>query len=181
MAQAFALASFFLLVCRLLTAEADSRADVFLAPMRIVQGRTGASTARAVGPYRKRWIYVFQYPVVAILLALLADVTEAADKYCFGSHQAYFASIWVDVLGKISMILAVFAVLRTYMSLKVELHPHRALQKLFAFKLLIGLQFLQGVRYNQPLLPFRHRQKKKLFFENLEKPNANLRWSRSCT
>jgi hypothetical protein len=149
-AQAFALASFFLLVCRLLTSETDNRIDVFLAPMRIVQRRTGDSTAKAVGMYRRQWMYIFQYPIVSILLALLTDITQAAGKYCFSSHQVYFASIWVEIIGKISMVLAVISVLRTYMSLKAELRPHRTLQKLFAFKLLIGLQFVQQVR-NNPL------------------------------
>ncbi|KAM0811629.1 putative Transmembrane protein 184C [Seiridium cardinale] len=145
--QAFALASFFILLCRLLSSEIDERRDVFLAPMKLIQKKSGNSVANAVAAYRKTWIAVFQFPIITILLAIFTDITQGANVYCFGSHKTYFASLWLEIIEKISVAVAVIAVLRTYAQLKVELRPHRALQKLFAFKLLIGLQFLQQIVY----------------------------------
>ncbi|KAH8198937.1 hypothetical protein TruAng_006898 [Truncatella angustata] len=146
-AQAFALANFFILLCRFVSLETNTRRSVFLAPMKRLQEKTGSTTAKAVSAYRKTWILVFQYPLIAILIAIFADISEGADRYCYGSHKAYFASLWLEIIEKASMILAVIAVLRTYAKLKVELRPHRALQKLLAFKLLIGLQFIQQIIY----------------------------------
>jgi hypothetical protein len=144
-AQAFALASFFILLCRFLSSEVDERRDVFFAPMKMMQKKSGNSTAQVVATYRRTWILIFQYPVVAVLVAIFTAIAQGADKYCFGSHKVYFAALWLEIIQKVSMVVAVVAVLKTYAQLKVELRPHRAIQKLFAFKLLIGLQFLQQV------------------------------------
>ncbi|KAI0123767.1 organic solute transporter Ostalpha-domain-containing protein [Xylariales sp. AK1849] len=146
-AQACALACFFILLCRLLSSETDQRQDVFLAPMKLVQEKKEESTTEAVARYRRTWIRIFQYPVIAVLIAIFTAITEGADKYCFGSREPYFASLWLEILGKISVATAVISVLQTYSSLKVELRPFKAIQKLLAFKLLIGLQFIQGIVY----------------------------------
>lgn len=145
-AQSFALASFVILLCRLLSSEADLNRDVFLAPMRVLQSKSGDSTVVAAGKYRRTWILVFQYPIVAVLVAIFTDITQGAGVYCYGSHKTYFASLWLEIATKVSMGAAIAVVIRLYGSLKKELAPHRALQKLLAFKMLIGLQFLQQVR-----------------------------------
>ncbi|KAI1849666.1 hypothetical protein JX266_004615 [Neoarthrinium moseri] len=146
-AQAFAMAAFFILLCRLLASEVDELQDVFLAPLRIIQKNTGHSTTKLVAAYRRTWIFVFQYPIVSIMVAIFTAITESAGVYCHGGRKPYFASLWLDILSIASMGLAVVAVLKTYVKLKVELRPHRAMPKFLAFKLLIGLQFLQQIVY----------------------------------
>ena len=41
------------------------------------------------------WILIFQYPVVALAVAVLTDITEAAGVFCDFETKPYFAKIWV--------------------------------------------------------------------------------------
>ncbi|ETS75599.1 hypothetical protein PFICI_12543 [Pestalotiopsis fici W106-1] len=146
-AQAVALANFFLLVCRFLSSETDDRREVFLAPMQAMRAKSTKGAVKAANGYQKTWLLIFQYPVVSVLVAIFTAITEGANVYCFGSRHAYWASLWLEIVDKASTIFAIIAVLKTYSQLKEELKPHRALGKLFAFKTLIGLQFLQQIIY----------------------------------
>jgi hypothetical protein len=38
---------------------------------------------------------LFQYPVVALLAAILTDITQAAGVYCEYESKPYFAKLWV--------------------------------------------------------------------------------------
>lgn len=53
----------------------------------------------------------------------------------------------LNLIHVISNITAVIACLRFYKVLKVELAGHRPLSKLFAFKLLVGLNILMNVSF----------------------------------
>lgn len=48
--------------------------------------------------YRQRWFMLFQYPVVAVLAAILTDITQAAGIYCDFESKPYFAMLWVSTL-----------------------------------------------------------------------------------
>ena len=39
---------------------------------------------------------IFQYPVVAVLVAIATDITEAANVYCQFETKPYFAKLWVS-------------------------------------------------------------------------------------
>ncbi|KAH8668627.1 organic solute transporter Ostalpha-domain-containing protein [Xylariales sp. PMI_506] len=145
--QSFALASFFLMMCRFLSNENASNTDVFLAPFRAVQAKSDKPQSKQMFLYQKHWFMTFQYPVVSILVAIFTDITQAAKVYCYGSRETYFASLWLGIATKASMAMAVVNVVQVYTGLKQELKPYRAIQKLLAFKTLIGLQFLQGIVY----------------------------------
>ena len=41
------------------------------------------------------WVLIFQYPVVALAVAILTDITEVAGVFCDFETQPYFAKIWV--------------------------------------------------------------------------------------
>jgi hypothetical protein len=91
----------------------------------------------------KRWVFVFQYPAVSLLIAVLIDATNAANVYCEGSGSAHFAHIWLKVAAGVSAGFAIAAVLATYKQLKAgPLVGTRALPKLLAFKIMIGVSFL---------------------------------------
>lgn len=38
---------------------------------------------------------LFQYPVVALVVAVLTDITEAAGVFCQFETKPYFAKLWV--------------------------------------------------------------------------------------
>lgn len=52
----------------------------------------------------------------------------------------------LEVISAISLAAAVLAILKCYKTLKPNIEGHRALLKLLAFKLLIGLTFIENVR-----------------------------------
>lgn len=45
---------------------------------------------------QKRRFLVFQYPIVAVGLAIATDITQAIGKYCRQSNKPYFAHLWVS-------------------------------------------------------------------------------------
>lgn len=116
---------------------------------------------------QKKWIAIFQYPVVALLTSLATDFTQVAGVYCLDSNKVYFAHLWVGrnahylphlqwsllmkiyfqltIITSVSVAIAVMSVLSFYRSLKSHLAGHRPLSKLLAFKLIVGLTFLERV------------------------------------
>lgn len=44
---------------------------------------------------QKRWIFIFQYPIVSLGVAVATDITQAAGIYCESSNKPYFAHLWV--------------------------------------------------------------------------------------
>lgn len=117
---------------------------------------------------------IFQYPVVALVTAVLTDITEAAGIYCEYETKPYFAKLWVSCPGRtkskyvgqigrnlslttiftllqigiarnVSLSLAVTAVMIFANILKPHLAEQRPLAKLAAIKLIVFLAFLQTV------------------------------------
>ncbi|KAJ5746745.1 hypothetical protein N7520_011927 [Penicillium odoratum] len=94
---------------------------------------------------QKQWIAIFQYPVVALLTSLATDFTQVAGVYCLDSDKPYFAHIWLTVITEVSVAFAVISVITFYRTLKSQLASHRPLSKLLAFKLIVGLTFLERI------------------------------------
>lgn len=89
---------------------------------------------------------IFQMPVVAIVVAIATDITEAAGVFCAESNSREFANIYLRVIMTISLIVSVASILQMYMLLKKDLAHHNPMLKLTAFKIVVGLTFLQEVR-----------------------------------
>ena len=119
---------------------------------------------------------IFQYPVVALCVAIVTCITQAAGVYCQFESKPYFAKLWVrnlmalkdmrecmpltmpqlSLAKTISLVLAVLAVWRFYRQLKSELANHKPMAKFLAFKLVVMLTFLQAV--SRPFAPIVPRQ-----------------------
>jgi hypothetical protein len=86
---------------------------------------------------------IFQYPVVALVAAIVTDITQAADIYCEWLSKPYFARLWVHISDKnlsispsanevlqinlvrnVSLTLAVISVLKFYGALKTHTKQH---------------------------------------------------------
>ncbi|RAL13081.1 OSTA/TMEM184 family protein, partial [Aspergillus homomorphus CBS 101889] len=141
--QAVALGIFYLLMLELL-APSSSRKDMFFAPLAIAPSGT-ESPAESPGWYRKTWIAIFQYPAVALLASIVTDITQAAGVYCLESNKPYFAHLWLTIIINLSLVSAVISVLKFYKSFKIHLKDHQPLAKLLAFKLIVGLSFLEKI------------------------------------
>ncbi|PSR78877.1 organic solute transporter Ostalpha-domain-containing protein [Coniella lustricola] len=145
LAEAVALGNFFLLLCELLS-PGESERDTFFAALDVpaTKSRRGRRQSRQDGLtwYRKKWIAVFQFIPVSLLVDLFTCITAAANVYCMTSNKPYFAHLWLNIAHLLSLAIAIIAVLGFYKLLKPSLAGHKPLAKLLAFKLLIGLNFL---------------------------------------
>merc|ERR1711939_1228253 len=143
--QSIALGSFFLLLCEFVSPSAQYR-DVFFAALEVPKSRRGGGKqVDGLEWYRKNWFAVFQYPIVALLVSVVTDITQAASVYCLESSSIHFAHLWMEVAINISVSVAILSVVKFYTALAKDLKHHKPLAKLLAFKLIIGLAFLEGI------------------------------------
>ncbi|KAK5324743.1 hypothetical protein LTR93_004218 [Exophiala xenobiotica] len=143
--QSIALGSLFLLLCEFVSPSAQHR-DVFFAALEVPKSRRGGGKqVDGLEWYRKKWFAVFQYPIVALLVSIVTDITQAASVYCLESSSIHFAHLWTEVAINISISVAVLSVVKFYTALKKDLKHHKPLAKLLAFKLIVGLTFLEGI------------------------------------
>ncbi|KAF7562253.1 hypothetical protein G7046_g1881 [Stylonectria norvegica] len=132
--EAFALGSFFLLLCEYISPNHEQR-YVFFAAKRI----------DGVQWFKTRWFMIFQFPVAALVVSAATDITQAAGIYCEWGSGIHFAKLWLSVIRSISLTLSVMSILQFYKALKVDLAQHRPLVKLIAFKAVVGLTFIQSI------------------------------------
>ncbi|KAE8378018.1 organic solute transporter Ostalpha-domain-containing protein [Aspergillus bertholletiae] len=142
--QAMALGSFFLLLCQFISGDYQTEVSLFFAAFEVPR-KKNQSTVSGLEWFRKRWIAIFQYPVVALFVAVATDITQAAGIYCLDSTKPYFAHIWLTVVVELSTGLAVTSVITFYGALKQHLASHRPLAKLLSFKLIVGLVFIEKI------------------------------------
>ncbi|KAK1763080.1 organic solute transporter Ostalpha-domain-containing protein, partial [Phialemonium atrogriseum] len=144
--QAHALASFFLLMCEFVSPSDDQR-TIFFAAMAIPDKKAPDGGQDGLAWYRKRWILIFQYPVVAFAAAVLTDVTEAIGIYCQYETKPYWAKLWITVARDISVAMAIFSVIAFAITLRPHLAGKKPLAKLIAFKLIVALSFVQDLTF----------------------------------
>ncbi|EXJ71796.1 uncharacterized protein A1O5_05606 [Cladophialophora psammophila CBS 110553] len=147
--EAIALGSFFLLLCEFVSPSSDFR-DVFFAALEVPQSRRAKEKGRpAEGNglewYRRRWVFVFQYVVVSLGIAVATNITQAINKYCLESSNIHFSHLWLTIIHNISITVAVTSCIRFYNALKKDLKHHKPLAKFLSFKLIIGLSFIQDI------------------------------------
>lgn len=58
------------------------------------------------------WLFVLQYPIVAVIAAIAQSITQAEGIYCLEGNDPHFAHIWVSTFS-------VF--LRMYLDLTLQL------------------------------------------------------------
>lgn len=74
----------------------------------------------------------------------------------FSSYSTYYqvrlTCEWeqLEVISAVSLAVAVLSILACYKTLKPNIAGHRALLKLLAFKLLVGITFVENVRLRVP-------------------------------
>ncbi|KAL8970620.1 MAG: hypothetical protein Q9197_003716 [Variospora fuerteventurae] len=128
--EAFAIASFFTLLCHYIAPDLHNQKDFF----------------RGLEP--RNWIIyfgVFQYCFVRVAMTIVAVVTEAAGRYCLNSLHPAFAHVWVIVFEASCVTVAMYCLIQFYIQLKDDLAEHRPLLKVAAIKLVIFLSFWQTI------------------------------------
>ncbi|KAF4442354.1 hypothetical protein F53441_11782 [Fusarium austroafricanum] len=132
--EGFALGSFFLLLCDYVSPN-RAQQDVFFATKK----------KNGIKWFKTRWAMIFQMPVVAILVAIATCITQAAGVFCEGESSRHFASIYLTVIMSISLVISVLSIMQMYFLLKKDLAHHNPMLKLTAFKIVVGLTFIQGI------------------------------------
>lgn len=94
--QALALGNFFLLLLEFISPLGDQR-DFFFSGLEVPARRKGRATRDGTKWYRKKWVAVFQYPVVQLVVAVGTNITQSPhfNIYCQDSNKPYFAHLWV--------------------------------------------------------------------------------------
>ncbi|KAL3482884.1 organic solute transporter Ostalpha-domain-containing protein [Aspergillus germanicus] len=142
--QGLALGSFFLLLCEFLARDNEEGVGGFFEAFDPPKKR-GKEDVTGVEWFGKQWLAIWQYPIVALGVAIATDITEALDVYCLESNNVHFAHIWLTVIAIVSVAFAVISILIFYKGLKSHLQAHKPLSKLLAFKLIVGLAFIEKI------------------------------------
>ncbi|MCJ1311439.1 hypothetical protein MMC25_005110 [Agyrium rufum] len=149
--EAIALAAFFLLMCDFVS-PSERVQDGFFATLQIKEkkrliGRSKNTTPQVQGLawLRIRYIAIFQYLPVSLLVAIVGNILSGVNKYCDGDANVHFGYLWLSIISNISVTFAVLSVIEMYQALKTHLAHHKPLAKLVSFKIIIFLQFLQGI------------------------------------
>ncbi|KFY28375.1 hypothetical protein V491_00498 [Pseudogymnoascus sp. VKM F-3775] len=96
-AQANCLASYFLLLCEFVSPHTEGR-DLFFATIEIRDKRAARKgPVDGVQWFRRRWIGIFQYPIVALLVAIATCVTQGVGVYCRYGSKPHYAKLWVSI------------------------------------------------------------------------------------
>ncbi|KAH7117854.1 organic solute transporter subunit alpha/Transmembrane protein, partial [Dendryphion nanum] len=157
--EAFAIASFFTLMCHYIAPNLHEQKQYFrniepknwVWPVNWMQKCTGGETK---GIFRKPqsgltwfnivWISVFQYCFVRPFFTVVAVATQANHLYCQSSKDPRYAYIWVAGFEAISVTIAMYCLIQFYVQLKHDLAPYRPFLKVLCIKLVIFFCFWQS-------------------------------------
>lgn len=98
MMQAMALGNFFLLLLEFISPH-DNQRDFFFSGLQVPSKRSKNPPKNGLRWYRRKWVAVFQYPVVQLLVSIATDVTNSPkiNIYCANTNKPYFSHLWVCV------------------------------------------------------------------------------------
>lgn len=158
--EAFAISSFFTLLCYYIAPNLHDQKDYFRSVQPInwfwsvfgLQKCTGGQHKGILRIPRSGltwfnviWAGIFQYCVIRVLFTTVSVISEAFDRYCEASLNPAFAHIWVLVFESLSVTVAMFMVIQFYLQLKTDLAEHKPFLKVLSIKLVIFFSFWQTI------------------------------------
>lgn len=156
--EAFALASFFTLLCHYIASSLHDQKEYFrtlqpmnwiwpLSWMQICTGGQDKGFLRrpqsGLTWFNIIWIGVFQYCFIRVLFTIVSVVTQLGGRYCEASLNPAFAHLWVMLFEGASVTIAMYCLIQFYLQLKTDLSPHRPFLKILCIKLVIFFSFWQ--------------------------------------
>ncbi|KAM3087009.1 hypothetical protein ACMFMF_000940 [Clarireedia jacksonii] len=160
--EAFAIASFFALLCHYIAPDLHSQKVYFRGitpkpwvwPVTWMRKCCGGDK----GPWRTPrsgltwfnivWTGVYQYCFIRVAMTVTAVITQYYGKYCDSSDSPVFAHIWILVIEGAAVTIAMFCLIQFYLQTRVDLAPHRPFLKVAAIKAVIFLSFWQSFAIN---------------------------------
>ncbi|OCL04802.1 DUF300-domain-containing protein, partial [Glonium stellatum] len=156
--EAFAIASFFTLLCHYIASNLHDQKEYFrtlepknwIWPLNWMQPCTGGQNK---GFLRKPqsgltwfniiWIGVFQYCFIRVLFTIVSVLTQLGGRYCESSLNPAFGHLWVMLFEGGSVCIAMYCLIQFYFQLRGDLAPHRPFLKILCIKLVIFFSFWQ--------------------------------------
>ena len=160
--EAFAIASFFSLLCYYCAEDLPSQKRFFnnltpeirnwVWPIPWVQRCTGGQQKGIFRQPRKGvtwfnviWVGVFQYCFIRVFMTIVAVITQAFGRYCQVSLNPAFAHVWVMIIEAAAVTIAMYCIIQFYIQLRTHIAEHKPLLKVAAIKLVIFLSFWQTI------------------------------------
>lgn len=142
--QAFALGTFFPLLLEFIAPSHEAR-EAFFAEHTI--RRRWRKPKNGLAYFRRRYVLIYQYPPIAVLMALMANITHAVGVYCPYETKYYWAKIWITVIVKTSLVVAIITIVFFCSVMRPQILGQRAFAKLFSFKMVVALSFIQSALF----------------------------------
>jgi hypothetical protein len=133
----------FLLYIQFAVPDSDFGEGIFQAMHKVAENHS--SQSEQGGWPKLSWILVFQYPVTETLALIILEGTTATGTYCATSFKPNFGHIWNMIIKTIGLVLCFVTVFRFYKRMKPILKARRGALKLFGFKGIVALRFVQNV------------------------------------
>lgn len=158
--EAFAIASFFTLLCHYLAPSLHDQKEYFRSqkprnwvwPLSWFQYCTGGRykgllriPTAGLTSFNILWVGIFQYCFVHICMTFLALLTQATGRYCESSLHPAFAHIWVSLINATGVAIAMYCIIQFYAQIKPDITKNRPLLKLVCIKLVIFFSFWQNL------------------------------------
>ncbi|KAJ2990236.1 hypothetical protein NUW58_g3053 [Xylaria curta] len=158
--EAFAIASFFALMCHLVAPDLHEQKQFFrqlqpikpwLIPLnwfaKCCGGERGCWRTPKSGLtwFNIIWIGVYQYCFIRVAMTIVAVVTQHFDRYCESSNSPVFAHVWVIAIEAVAVTIAMYCLLQYYSQFRQPLSEHKLGLKVLAIKLVVFLSFWQTI------------------------------------
>lgn len=156
--EAFAIASFFALMCSYVGPDLHEQKEFFRNMYPIKKwvwpvNWFAACCGGQRGPWRTpksgltwfniNWIGIYHYCVIRVAMTIIAVVTQYFERYCESSNSPAFAHIWILAINCVAVFIAMYCVIQCYVQLKEPLDEHRPFLKVLAIKLVVFFAFWQ--------------------------------------
>jgi len=154
--ETFALAALFLLYTEYVAPDKDTRLSYFDALEHLKPRSMFRNKGYDVIPggsqnwYLSKYLAVFLYVNIDIVMTIVQEVTQALNDYCETSYSLKYAHIWVLLITNVALGWAINAIVRYYMRMRnePEFAQHKPTLKIISFKLIVGVNFLQSIIFD---------------------------------
>lgn len=157
--EAFAIASFFSLMCAYLAEDLHNQKQYFrgikpkpwIWPMKYLQKCAGGENGWLRTPrsgltwFNVIWVAVFQYCFIRVSMTITAVVTQYFKRYCLESLNPAFSHVWIMVIEGVTVTITMYCIIQFYFQIKGDVSQHKPLLKVLAIKLVIFLSFWQTI------------------------------------
>ncbi|KIW01979.1 uncharacterized protein PV09_06490 [Verruconis gallopava] len=163
--EAFAIASFFTLLCHYLEKDLHDQKEYFrrfgaagrplrnwILPVSWLQKCTGGAEKGIFRVPRSGltwfnviYVSVFQYCFIRVVFSFVAMITQLFKRYCESSLSPAFGHVWVMTFEALSVTIAMYCLIQFYLQLKDDLAEYRPFLKILCIKLVIFFSFWQSI------------------------------------